>query len=122
MQDTRAAVQPRLATTTLTFFNAWGPIQRSLNPADYGTTVTAYLEVHLKTSSAASPVTAYLKNVTTSLIVGGSSLTTASTTRLRVRSSGFTLDSGINTYEVEYGGASGATYTPYDAVLILVAS
>ncbi len=113
----------RLAVTTFLSFIAWGEaIQRNLDPTDYGTTVTAYLEVHAKTSSAGSPFQGFLKNVTTSSTVGGSDVSTAATSKTRVRSGGFTLASGANTYEVDFGGTAGVTYTCFDAVLILVAS
>ncbi len=74
------AAESRLAITTLVSFTTWGnTIQRSLNPANYGTTVTAYLEVHAKTSSASAAFQAQLKNVTLSETVGGSSVSTTST-------------------------------------------
>ncbi len=122
MQNTRMAARARLTITTLISFGGVWPVQRSLDPADYGTTVTAYLELHAKTSSAAAPFQGFLKNVTLASTVGGSGVVTAATTETRVRSSAFTLASGINTYEVDFGGTSGVTYTLFDAVLVLVAS
>ncbi len=96
-------------------------IQRSLNPANYTGTVTAYLEVHMFTQTG-STMTARLRNVTTNTVLGGSSCTTSSTTETRVRSTGFSLDSGDNTYEVDFGGDTGGFYTLLDAVLILAFS
>ncbi len=122
MQNQRGAATARLAITTLISFGGVWPVQRSLNAADYGTTVTAYLEVHAKTSSAAAPFQGVLRNVTLSTNVGGSGVITTATTETRVRSSAFTLASGINTYEVDFGGTSGVTYTLFDVVLILVAT
>ncbi len=118
----RLALTSGSAVTT-----SWGNggvgLQRQIDPAvDYpGSTVTAYLEVHGKTSDAAHTFQAVLKNVTTGIVQGGS-VSTLSTAMIRMRSAGFVLASGSNIYEVNFGGTLGATYTIYDAALIVVLS
>lgn len=99
-------------------FQSFAGIQRQLNPDDFGGT-TFYLEVHGKTSSGASPMTAQLYNVTDSVYISGSSVSTSSTSKVRIRGTGFSLVAGNKIYEVRYGGNPGATYTLYDAVLLV---
>ncbi len=105
---------------TLNFLTAAGVwIQRSLNPANYtGTTVTFYLECNMLSDSGGT-ATARLRNVTTNSVIGLSSVSTTSTTLVRVRSGPFQLDAGDNVYEVDLGGATGGLYTLKDAVLLV---
>ncbi len=96
--------------------------QRLLNPASWDGTVTAYLEIHGKSSDAASPFVARLFNVTTTSAMAGSDVSIASASNTRGRSGAFSLTAGDNLYKVQYGGATGFTYTPdpySHAVLIL---
>lgn len=101
-------------------FTAWGEIQRQIDPADWvaAATPTIYLEVHGKTSDAAKALYAQLRNVTTGLVVSPV-MSTIATSKTRVRSAAFSLTAGANLYQVEFGGYAGATYTLYDAVLIV---
>ncbi len=105
---------------TISFTSGATFIQRSLNPANYTGTVTAYLEVHGQTSGPG--FTAHLQNITLGAPVSDAVVNLANTTKTRARSGAFSLDAGENVYEVEWGGAVGGLYTLYDAVVILVFS
>lgn len=96
----------------------FGVVLRDINSADYpGATFT--LEVMLKTSDSGFPAHARVYNVTDDVTLDGvSEATTTSLTPDRVRSTAFTL-SGDKVYRIDFGGAVGATYTCYDAVLIV---
>ncbi len=120
------AVQTRAVTAATFSFLAFGAdgssvgIRHSLNPASYAGTVTAYLEIQGYTSSPT--LTARLYNATLAAPVPGATVSLTSTTLIRAISLGFSLDTGDNTYEVQYGGVSGGFYTLKDAVLSLVIS
>ncbi len=114
-----AQVTQRLAAPSVTFLTGAGQfIQRSLNPANYIGTVNCYLEVHMF-SGTGTAMTARLRNVTIGVPIGLSSVSTTSTTLVRVRSGPFSLDTGDNIYEVDIGGNAGGTYTILDAVVIV---
>lgn len=100
-------------------YQAYQSLTRLLNPTDWGGSPTLILEIHGFTSSAGSPFKAHLFNLTDSGIVSGSQISSANTILDRLRSSSFSLAAGSKEYEVRYGGASGATYTVEDAVLIV---
>lgn len=105
-------------TTFLDFGNA--ALQRILNPSNYAGTVMAYLEVHGFTDGTS--FSARLYNVTLAAPVSGGTVTLTATTMTRYRSAGFSLDTGDNTYKVQFGGVSGGVYRLFDAALILVMS
>ncbi len=106
------------APTTGDVYQAYRSIQRELDPADWDGTVDVILEVHGKTSIAGDPLKARLYNVTDAAAVTGSDISSAATAVTRVRSGTFSLATGTKVYEVQYGGAVGASYTLEDAVLI----
>lgn len=110
------ALTPVLLSPTYT---TWAGLIREIDPADWDGTVTAYLEVHAKTSNASFAVFARLYNVTDAVEVSGSEITSTSTSEVRIRSGALTLAAGLKEYRVEFGGFTGATFTLYDAVLIL---
>lgn len=102
---------------------AWTPwgttIKREIDPADWAGTVTAYLEVHGMTGVATYPLRARIYNETAAAAVGGSEATTIATSKTRARSGPFSFTASDNTYRVEFGGDAGATYTLYDAVVLV---
>lgn len=100
-------------------YTTWVDLERELDPADWDGTVAAYLEVHGKTGDAGFALKARVYNVTLASPVAGSDISDNPTSETRIRSGAFSLDAGPNSYRVEFGGLVGATYTLYDAVLIL---
>ena len=100
----------------------WPPIKRSIDPDDFSTAndLSAFLEVHLMTSSASFDIKCRLWNET--LGVEMVRVTTTSILKVRVRSSSFTFSPGENVYYIQFGGKIGATYHMYDGVLAEVVS
>lgn len=80
---------------------------------------TVYFEAHIKTTVGAKLAQARLFNVTDSAAVPNSTVTTASTSPVRVRSSAITLPAAAKTYRAEFGGAAGAAYTCYASRLVV---
>lgn len=108
-----------IAAPSIGLFKAYQSLARLLNPTDWGGTPTLILEIHALTSSAGSPIKAYLWNVTDSAKIAGSDISSTNTVLDRLRSGAFSLAVGSKEYEVRYGGVSLATYTMEDAVLIV---
>ena len=104
-------------------YQAYG-VRRNLDPSDWNGTVHCRLEVTVLTgrsftSLAANTYTAHLYNVTDAVIVGGSSVSTNSTTDRRLRSGLFSLAVSAKEYEVRHGGLAGGTYETDDADILI---
>ena len=91
-------------------FVSWGLIERFIDPAEFAPSTTFFLEMGMFTSSAAVPVKARLFNITDGLVVSGSEATTTATSYTVVRSSSFSLSSGLKKYRIEYGGQQGGIF------------
>lgn len=97
----------------------WGWVERVLNPTMFSfSPLHVVLEVVMKASAGAT-VKMRLFDVTAGAAVGSSEVTTTSSTPVRLRSPLLTLNAGDHRYIVQIGGATGGTYTGYDAAVII---
>ena len=92
-------------------FVSWGLIERFIDPAEFAPSTTFFLEVGMFTSSASVAVKARLFNITDGLVVSGSEVTTTETSYTVVRSSSFSLSSGLRKYRIAYGGQQGGVFS-----------
>lgn len=106
----RSRTQFLTLNPTITYLDMDNEVE--IDPADWGGTVTAYLEIHAKSSHGSHPFHVQLYNDTTASVVAGSHFTISATANTRGRSGPFSLAAGPNIYRVQYGGESGFTFTP----------
>lgn len=92
-------------------FTSWGLIERFIDPDEFAPGTTFFLEIGMFTSSALVEVRARVFNVTDGVVVSGSEVTTTETSYVVVRSSSFSLTSGLRKYRIEFGGEQGGIYS-----------
>ena len=92
-------------------FVQWGEIERFINPSQYASGTVFLIEIGMFTSSASVAARARLFNITDGIEVPGSEATTTSTTYDVVRSSTFSLPSGLKKYRIEFGGQQGGVFS-----------
>ena len=85
-------------------FVQFGNIQRLIDSANY-VSVSFYWEATLDTSNNTKPARAYIYNITDSVIVPNSEITTTATTPTRVRTAVPVTLTGSKVYRIEFGGA-----------------
>lgn len=110
-QRTNFSVRPPQIASAARHFVTWpsdGAITRTIDPARYRGSLSAVLIVWGYTSVGGQPLEAYLRNVTTGNVVGGSGVSISATTKTEGRSAAFGLDPGRCEYRIEYGGIDGS--------------
>lgn len=88
----------------------WLGIEQYADPADFAPGSVFRLHVGMYTSAVPVPINAYLYNVTDGVKVADSDITGTATAYEILRSSTFSLPSGLKKYRLMYGGESGGVF------------